>query len=124
MPAKVLAIRQNTPTGATFITAVVISIIMSLNWLKKLATVETLLPMDASRIPVNRANTMTGSISPFASELNIFLGMIFSSVSAKLMVVVSTAAEVSDTVSCIPKPGLIREATESARHTASAVVIR
>ena len=91
MPAKVLAIRQNTPTGATFITAVVISIIMSLNWLKKLATVETLLPMDASRIPVNRANTMTGSISPFASELNIFLGMIFSSVSAKLMVVVSTA---------------------------------
>lgn len=33
-PAKVLAIRQKTPIGATFMTIVVISIIISLNWEK------------------------------------------------------------------------------------------
>ena len=38
--AKVRAIRQKTPTGATFMTVMVISIMTSLNWLIKLETTE------------------------------------------------------------------------------------
>ena len=52
--AKVRAIRQNTPIGATFMIAMVISIITSLNWLKKFATTEPLVPSFASMIPTNR----------------------------------------------------------------------
>ena len=66
--AKVRAIRQNTPIGAIFLITMVISIMTSLNWLKKFATTEPLVPSFASMIPTNWANTMIGSISPFAMD--------------------------------------------------------
>ena len=82
--AKVRAIRQKTPTGATFITVMVISIMTSLNWLIKLETTEARFPSFASITPTNRANTMMGSISPFAMEPIGFFGMMLSSVSTRL----------------------------------------
>ena len=120
---NVFAIRQNTPTGATLMTAIVISIITSLNSLKKLDTVDALFPSFASIIPTNNAKMITGSISPSASEVNIFFGIIFNKVSAKLTVWVAASC-VSDATWFIPIPGLIRNATPSATQTASAVVHR
>ena len=122
IPANVFAIRQNTPIGATFIIAIVISIITSLNWLKKLATVDALFPSLASMIPTNNANTITGNISPVASDSNIFFGIIFNNVSAKLIEAVADVVVPSVTVISIPTPGLISDATPSARLIASAVV--
>ena len=75
--ANVRAIKQNTPIGATFIIAIVISIITSLNSLKKFATVEARLPNLANIIPTNNANTIIGSISPLAIEEIGFFGIIF-----------------------------------------------
>ena len=91
--AKVRAIRQNTPIGAIFMIAMVISIMTSLNWLKKFATTEPLVPSFASMIPTNRANTMIGSISQFAMDCTGFFGMIFNRVSTRLV-----ASVVEDTV--------------------------
>ena len=58
MVAKVLAIRLNTPMGARLITIIVISIIISLNWLIKLETVSARSPSFARITPMIKANTM------------------------------------------------------------------
>jgi len=58
MVAKVLAIRLNTPIGARLITIMVISIIISLNWLIKLETVSARSPSFARITPMIKANTM------------------------------------------------------------------
>ena len=93
--AKVLAIRQNTPIGASFITVFVISIITSLNWPKKFATKSVLCPNFANITPTNNANTIIGSMSPFAMALIGFLGIIFNKVSA--MVGLDAACDTSAT---------------------------
>ena len=58
MVAKVLAIRLNTPMGARLITIIVISIIISLNWLIKLETVSARSPSFARITPMIKANTI------------------------------------------------------------------
>ena len=123
--AKVRAIRQKTPTGASFMMVIVISIMTSLNWLKKFATVEAFVPSFASMMPTNSAKTIIGSISPLAREAAGFFGMIFRIVSVRLVVVseVATSAVCTASISR-PIPGLISIATPSARQTASAVVKR
>ena len=73
-------------------------------------------------IPTNNANTITGNISPVASDSNIFFGIIFNNVSAKLIEAVADVVVPSVTVISIPTPGLISDATPSARLIASAVV--
>ena len=57
--AKVRLIRQKTPIGARLMIIMVISIIMSLNWLKKFATVSARSPIFARITPTIRANTIT-----------------------------------------------------------------
>ena len=121
---NVFAIRQKTPIGATFMIDIVISIMMSFHWLKKLATVDVLLPSFARSTPVNNANTIIGSISPFESELKILTGIILRSVSTIETFSASGTGEVSTLETSIPIPGLIIDATPRARHMASAVVTR
>ena len=58
MLVNVFATRQNTPTGATFMTIMVISIITSLNWAKKLETTSARSPSFARIMPMIRAKTM------------------------------------------------------------------
>ena len=65
---KVVAIRQNTPIGAAFITIVVIFIIISLNCVKNLPTVSALSFNCAKIRPIKRANTIIWSIFPCANE--------------------------------------------------------
>ena len=65
--AKVLDIKQNTPIGATFITIIVISIIISLNCAKNLATTSTLLPSFARIIPTIIANKIICNMFPSAN---------------------------------------------------------
>ena len=59
MFAKVLLMRQNTPIGASAMIIMVISIMISLNWLKKFATVSARSPIFARITPTIRANTIT-----------------------------------------------------------------
>ena len=122
--ANVLAIRQNTPIGATFITAIVISIIKSLNCAKKLDNVLALLPILASSTPINSANTMIGSISPFAIAPIGFFGMIFSSVSAIETCSVLPISALLTFSMATPVPGSIISAIPKATIMASAVVHR
>ena len=83
-PAKVLAMRQNTPIGARPMTIMVISIIISLPCWKKFVTSWVLSCSLARITPTISANTITCSISPLASAPIGFFGMMFSRVSAKL----------------------------------------
>ena len=76
--------RYRSLGGTIFMTVMVISIMTSLNWLIKLETTEARFPSFASITPTNRANTMMGSISPFAMEPIGFFGMMLSSVSTRL----------------------------------------
>ena len=122
--AKVFAIRQKTPTGASFITVIVISIIMSLNCEKKLETVETFVPSFASITPTNSANTMIGSISPLAMEPIGFLGIMLSRVSTIAVGSAAVTSFCSTALRLTPMPGLISCATVSARVTAIMVVTR
>ena len=124
--ANVFAIRQNTPIGASFMTAIVISIIISLNCPKKFFTMSTWSPMFARITPRINANTMICSIFPSLKELKILTGIMSNSVSVMLMdCVVSLTVEVTwicDMSS--PFPGLKILAIVSATVIASAVVHR
>ena len=124
IPEKVLVIRQKTPTGASFIIIFVISIIISLNWPKKLATVSVLLPILANIIPTIRANKIVGNISPFAKAPIGFLGIIFKSVSARLVLSAIVTSAVSMLDVSRPIPGLIMFPTVRATVIATAVVTR
>ena len=120
--ANVRAIRQKTPIGATLITTIVISIIMSLNWLKKLATVDVLEPSFANMIPTNKAKTIIGSISAVAKDSIGFFGIIFKRISVSGLLSERETSEVEMLSTLTPSPGLMREATLSATVTAIAVV--
>ena len=105
-------------------TMVVISIITSLNWLKKLPTVSTLSPNFARIIPTISANKMIGSISPLASAPSGLVGMIFSSVSGRLTLpAMATSLRSMEDISS-PTPGFITLATSMAAVMARAVVKR
>ena len=122
--AKVLVSMKNTPIGAKLITRFVISIIRSLNWLKKFATSSALSPIFARRIPTIRANTITCSIFPFANELNGLSGMISSRVSTAEVFSATVTFSASIRFILSPIPGLMRAATDIATVTAIAVVAR
>ena len=126
MPAKVRARMQKTPSGATYMTSVVIFIMISLNCSNRRWTVSTRLPKTAITMPQNSAKKMMGSMSPLASAPMGFWGTMLSTVSA--MESSSAAATVAwagttDPMST-PLPGLIRVATPRATATATAVVKR
>ena len=122
MLENVLAIMQNTPIGATFIIAIVISIIISLNCPKKFATTDALLPNFASITPTNSAKTIIGSISPSDKDVKIFFGIMFSSVSAKFTFSVCSVAAADETVIFMTIPGFSSDAIPSATQIANAVV--
>ena len=126
MVAKVREIRQNTPTGASDITIMVISIITSLNWLKKLPTVSARSPSFARITPTIRANRMICSISPLASAPMGLSGMMLSSVSVSdVACMLSTWVLVlCSTLRSSPTPGFSRLPTNRATVTAQAVVHR
>ena len=126
MVAKVLAMRQNTPMGARRMTIMVISIIMSLNWLINPATVSARSPSFARITPMIRAKTMTWSISPFARDLNGLSGMMFNRVSGREAASMFSTEEALVWMVLIsrPMPGFKRFPTVSATATARAVVTR
>ena len=126
MFANVRLIRQKTPIGASAMIIIVISIMISLNWLKKFATVSARSPNFARITPMINANTMICSISPLARELIGLSGIIFNNVSVnEVAFIVSTdAALVLIVLMSSPTPGLIRFPTDNATVTASAVVAR
>ena len=126
MVAKVRLIRQKTPIGARLMIIMVISIIISLNWLKKFATVSARSPIFARITPMISANTITCSIVPLARELIGLSGMIFRivSVSEVASIVSTEAADVWIALISSPTPGFIRFPTPRATQTASAVVAR
>ena len=126
MFANVRLIRQKTPIGASAMIIIVISIMISLNWLKKFATVSARSPNFARITPMINANTMICSISPLARELIGLSGIIFNSVSVnEVAFIVSTdAALVLIVLMSSPTPGLIRLPTVRATETARAVVAR
>ena len=117
---------QKTPIGARLMIIIVISIIMSLNWLKKFATVSARSPNFARITPMINANTMICSISPLARELIGLSGIIFNNVSVNEVAFMDStdAALVLIVLMSSPTPGLIRFPTDNATVTASAVVAR
>ena len=122
---NVLAISANTPNGATFITIIVISIMMSLNCVRKFVTVCTFSPSCASINPTNIAKKITASMFPSARAPIGFFGIMFRIVSAtdvgslESVVSVTWTADISR-----PSPGPMRSATPSATATAIIVVTR
>jgi len=124
--ANVLEIKQKTPIGANFITAIVISIIISLNWLKKFLTISTRSDIFARITPKISANKIICNIVPFASDSKIFVGIIFNNVSVTLVACVDSVTFEVILIADISKPipGLITLAIHKATTTASAVVHR
>ena len=126
---KVFAIRQNTPTGATLITIIVISIIISLPWLKRELTVSAESPSLASITPKTKAKNITWSIDASDKPLNIFVGIISKIVSTKLSLsALFDATEPAVEALCWtalisrPIPGLIKLPIHKATVMAIAVV--
>ena len=117
-----MAIRQNTPIGAAFITIVVIFIIISLNCVKNLPTVSALSFNCAKIRPIKRANTIIWSIFPSANEFIGLVGIIFNitSETAVLSAIVVSAISIVD--KSRPKPGLSNFPIPMERVIAMAVV--
>ena len=126
MVAKVREIRQKTPIGARLMTIIVISIMISLNWLKKFATVSARSPSFARMTPMISAKTMTCSISPLARALNGLSGRMLSRVSEKEVACMVSTVEplVWILLMSSPMPGLMMLPMVIATVTARAVVTR
>ena len=124
--ANVLEIRQNTPIGARLMTIMVISIMISLNWPKKLLTVSARSPSLANITPMISAKTMICSMLPLARELTGLSGMMFSrvSVSDVASICATSAAFVLIALISSPTPGSIIFPTVRATVMARAVVKR
>ncbi len=120
--AKVLDIREKTPIGAIHITKETIFITIALSPLATFSTSSDSPLVAAMLIPVNRAKTIIGSISPFARAITGFLGTIFR--------IISTTPRLSPTLGVMdttlerskPTPGLNIFPSIRARVTAIPVV--
>ena len=121
-PAKVFAIKQNTPIGANFITMEVISIMIVFPSTKNLLTVCVSSFNLANIKPTSTPKIITGSISPEARELIGLSGMMFITVSAMDCAVVRFAC--ARPAIFKPSPGLMIPAIRSAIVIANAVVKR
>src|SRR5574344_60040 len=119
---KVLATKQNTPIGASFMTSIVISIITELPWVNTAASMSEVLRTLAKTIPIISAKKMIGNMSPLAKDSIGFFGMMFRIVSANLTLSVVAVVAVCAISKFVPSPGFMTLATVNAIIIAIAVV--
>lgn len=119
--ANVVAIRQNTPIGANFITRYVILIIILFASTKKSFTALTSSCNIDMTIPTINANIIVGIISPLANELTGFEGIMFKRLSVNVTLLVMFV-EYTDVAMFKPIPGLIIAPIAIAIQTAINVV--
>ncbi len=121
--ANVVAIRQKTPIGASFMTINVIFIITLLNCVKKFRTaLVSSLSID-SILPTINEKIIVGIISPLASELIGLEGIMFKRLSVKVTLAVMFDVY-TDPAMFNPFPGCNTVLINTPRHTAINVVAR
>ena len=101
--ANVLAIKQNTPIGANFITMRVISIMTLFPCVKNSSIKSSSSLNFATIIPTSNPKMITGNMSPFANALNGLSGIMFKIVVVTVWFVVTFASAIP--VIFKPTPG-------------------
>lgn len=121
--ANVVAIKQNTPIGASFMTRCVIFIIILFDWLKNsLTSCVSSFSMD-SIAPTIAANIIIGMMSPLASELIGFAGIMFNRLSVNVTLPAMSDVKLLPTM-CKVFPGFIMDDISIARQTDTSTVAR